>query len=189
MRKSYFFWHKTEQRACLSYPWRVVNFRGHRQSSHSTFPLTSAKQLLTSSIIRNPSGGLKVIGHFEKCKIDSRAVPFQNKTTENLKKCHQIVQIDVRYGGGNSVSNTGNYSQSSREASSLPITDMQCISMEGSIPSRTFLRRKTLTGKSCWASEPVAVAASFSGLVILFLWLTPRDGTKARVHHYKQDWQ
>lgn len=99
MRKSYFFWHKKEQRACLSYPWRVVNFRGHRQSSHSTFPLTSAKQLLTSSIIRNPSGGLKVIRHFKKCKIDSRAVPFQNKTTENLKKCHQIVQIDVWYGG------------------------------------------------------------------------------------------
>lgn len=31
-----------------------------------------------------------MIGNFEKCKIDSRAVLFQNKKTVNSKKCHHI---------------------------------------------------------------------------------------------------
>lgn len=125
------------------------------------------------------------------CKVQDwqQSIPIPKQDNCELKKVPSNCTNWGLVWGGNSVSNTGNYSQSSREASSLPITDMQCISMEGSIPSRTFLRRKTLTGKSRWASEPVAVAASFSGLVILFLWLTPRDGTKTRVHHFKQDWQ
>lgn len=157
--------------------------------SKISFPPTTAKQLLSPSVIRNASGGLIVIGNFKKYKIDSKSSSVPKQGNCELKKVPSNCTNWCLAWRKTNWAIRETIHRPREKLASLPFTDTQCISMEGSIPSRTFLRRKTLTGKSCWGSKPVAVAASFSGLVILFLWLTPRDGTKAWVHHCKQDWQ
>lgn len=58
------------------------------------------------------------------------AVLFQSKTTTYSKKLSEIVQIDICHEG--KLCNVRNCLKTSREASSLPNTDTQHISMEGS---------------------------------------------------------
>lgn len=119
-----------------------------------------------------------MIGTFDKCKIDSY---FGNKTIVNSAKYHQIVQIDVWHEGRLTEQYRKLFTDLKR--SLQPAHYRYAVHFHGgfkrqsekftfkghSNPSRKLLRRKTLTGKSCCGSKPVAVAASFSGLVILFL--------------------
>lgn len=119
----------------------------------------------------------------------------------NFKKCHQIFFTNwclARRKTNWAIKETVHRPQEKLPACLLQICSIFPWRIRGSenavskatlLHQENFQGEKTLTGKSCCGSKPVAVVALFSGPVILFLWLTLRDGTNTRVHLCKQDWQ